>query len=340
MARVFLTGGSGFIATHILDILITRGYSVVTTVRTTDKADKIRSSYPNVGKDRLDFAIVEDVAQDGAFDKAVVADPPFEAVIHTASPFSFNISDIQRDLLDPAINGTTGILKSIVAHAPSVKQVVITSSFAAIVNPFKGFWPEHTYSEKDWNPITSTQALESAPNGYRAGKTYAEREAWSFLEEEKPRFTITTLCPPMVFGPVVHHLSSLGKLNTSNEVVRDIIQGRCREKIAPNGTYTWIDVRDLALCHILALEIPDAANKRFFVTAGYFSNRELVNIIRKNYIEYSEQLPCEETEGGDYPEGGLYKIDASKVVETLGIEWRSLEQSIVDTVKSLQGIEA
>ncbi len=36
-----------------------------------------------------------------AFDKAVISDPPFEAVIHTASPFHFNITDTKKDLLDP-----------------------------------------------------------------------------------------------------------------------------------------------------------------------------------------------------------------------------------------------
>jgi hypothetical protein len=60
----------------------------VTTVRSQEKADKIKQAYPDLGKDRLDFAIVEDIAQEGAFDKAVISDPPFESVIHTASPVS------------------------------------------------------------------------------------------------------------------------------------------------------------------------------------------------------------------------------------------------------------
>ena len=81
-----LTGGSGFIAAHVLDLLLERGHSVVTTVRSQEKADKIKAAHPNVSKDKLDFAIVEDIAQEGAFEKAVVSDPPFEAVIHTASP--------------------------------------------------------------------------------------------------------------------------------------------------------------------------------------------------------------------------------------------------------------
>jgi len=133
MTRVLLTGGSGFIAAHVLDILLQHGHSVVTTVRSQDKADKIRQAHSNYGADKLDFAIVEDIAQQGAFDKAIVSDPPFEAVIHTASPFHFNVTDVQTQMLDPAIMGTKGILQSIQKSAPSVKRVVITSSFASIV---------------------------------------------------------------------------------------------------------------------------------------------------------------------------------------------------------------
>lgn len=96
MTRVLLTGGSGFIAAHVLDILLEHGHSVVTTVRSQEKANKIKEAHPNVSEKQLSFAIVEDIAQEGAFDKAVVSDPPFEAVIHTASPFHFNVTDVQK----------------------------------------------------------------------------------------------------------------------------------------------------------------------------------------------------------------------------------------------------
>jgi nucleoside-diphosphate-sugar epimerase len=59
-----------------------------------------------------------------------------------------------------------------------VKRVVITSSFAAIINPLKTTWPEHTYSEEDWDPLTHDQAFENPVNAYRASKTFAERAAW------------------------------------------------------------------------------------------------------------------------------------------------------------------
>ena len=124
MSRVLLTGGSGFIAAHVLDVLLERGHSVVTTVRSSQKGEKILEAHPKIPKDRLDFVIVEDIAQQGAFDAAVKSQPPFEVVVHTASPFHFNVTDTKKDLLDPAIIGTTGILKSVKEHAPTVKRIV------------------------------------------------------------------------------------------------------------------------------------------------------------------------------------------------------------------------
>ncbi|GAB7350522.1 hypothetical protein MBLNU459_g1112t1 [Dothideomycetes sp. NU459] len=338
MTRVLLTGGSGFIAAHVLDILLEHGHSVVTTVRSQEKANKIKEAHPEAGK-QLSFAIVEDIAQEGAFDEAVKSDPPFEAVIHTASPFHFNVTDVQKELLDPALIGTTGILKSIKKSAPSVKRVVITSSFASIVDGAKGARPGHTYSEADWNPITHEDALKNPANGYRASKTFAEKAAWEFLEKEKPNFTVSTMCPPLVLGPIVHYLNSLDSLNTSNQRIRDIYQGKASEEIPETGTYLWVDVRDLALCHVKAMELEAAVNKRFFITAGYFSNKEIAQIIKKDFPE-TKGLPSESTPGGDYPKDGVYKYDNSRVIEVLGIKFKSLEESIKDTVKSFQSVGA
>ena len=97
---------------------------MVTTVRSAEKGQKLLDNHPKVSKDKLNFVIVGDIAGRGAFDKAVESSPPFEAIIHTASPFRFNVTDIKKDLLDPAIIGTTGILESAKKHAPTVKRVV------------------------------------------------------------------------------------------------------------------------------------------------------------------------------------------------------------------------
>ena len=257
-------------------------------------------------------------------------------MIHTSSPFHFNVTDTKKDLLDPAIIGTTGILQAIKKSAPTVKRVVITSSFASIIDGSKGNRPGHTYTENDWNPIAEDEAVQNASNGYRASKTFAEKAAWYFLEKEKPAFTISTLCPPLVLGPIVPNLQSLDSLNTSNQRILNIITGKAKTELPPTGTFIWVDVRDLALAHVKAAESDQAANKRFFVTAGKFSNEEIADIIREDFPQLKDQLPEKGVKGGGYPEDGLYDYDNSRTKNVLGIKFTALKESIVDTVKSLQ----
>lgn len=163
------------------------------------------------------------------------------------------------------------------------------------------------------------------------------------MEKEKPNFTLSTINPPMVFGPIVHYLNSLHALNTSNERFRNFIQGQFKDasELPPSGIPIWVDVRDVAQAHVEAMERAEAANKRFFVVAGYYSNKEIVAVIRKNFPEYQAQLPSEDAKGGDYPPApGLFKINNARAKDLLGLTFRSLDECVVDTVKSLKVLGA
>lgn len=146
------------------------------------------------------------------------------------------------------------------------------------------------------------------------------------------------MCPPLVLGPIVHYLNSLDSLNTSNQRVRDMLQGKAKEEIPDTGTFIFTDVRDLADAHVKAMEKEEAGGKRFFITAGYFSNREIASIIRKNFPKYADVNP-ESAKGGGPPEK-IFKIDNSRSTSVLGLKYRPVEESIVDLVKSLQAVGA
>ncbi|KAJ2966592.1 hypothetical protein NUW58_g10630 [Xylaria curta] len=164
--RVLLTGGSGFIASHILDALLEDGrFQVVVTARSDEKGKKLVDS---VKPHNISYVVVEDIAKEDAFDQVFKSQPPFRYVIHTASPYHLDVQDPVKDFLAPAVNGTTGLLKSIKAHGPTVKRVVITSSSAAILNPDKH---EPVYNENFWAPVTEEDAIrDPAKNAYRASK--------------------------------------------------------------------------------------------------------------------------------------------------------------------------
>ena len=229
---ILLTGASGFLAAHVLNSLLRHGYSVRGTVRNEGSASKVRKTHSHLlnGDDsRLSFAIVQDIVKPGAFDEAVKG---VDGVIHTASPFQLQVEDNERDLLEPALKGTTEILKAVQKNAPQVKRVVITSSFASIVDLSQGNRPGYTYSEKDWNPVTYEQA-KTADGGtaYCASKTFAEKAAWDFVKTEKPNFDLAAICPPMVYGPLEND-ASLAHLNTSSADIYRFMNGS-QEEVGP-----------------------------------------------------------------------------------------------------------
>ena len=66
------------------------------------------------------------------------------------------------------------------AKEPSVKKIVITSSFAALnqlgTDPYAN--PPMVYDESVWNPVTWEEALKGPPRmAYQASKKYAELAA-------------------------------------------------------------------------------------------------------------------------------------------------------------------
>ncbi|KAI5458037.1 hypothetical protein BGZ63DRAFT_56189 [Mariannaea sp. PMI_226] len=324
---------------HILEQLLEKDYSVITTVRSEDKAQKIREAHKDkVDAGKLEFAFVPDIAKEGAFDE-VAKTPGIEVVVHTASPFRLNITDPQKDLIDPAVIGTTGILKALHASAPSVKRVVITSSFAAIMNEPRLTDPTLTLSEASWNPVTIEDITRSAHIAYRVSKTFAERAAWDFVAANKTSFDLVTINPPLVLGPVVHHLATLSSINTSNERVVSLLRGGWKEGIPPTlPVALWVDVRDAARAHVRAIEEPSAGGKRLLATAGFFKNRTIAEIVRANFPEFADKVPGPEVPGGDLPPlDEIFKLDNEATNKVLGIEWTSLETSVKDLVVSLKG---
>lgn len=140
-----------------------------------------------------------------------------------------------------------------------------------------------------------------------------------------------------MLGPIVHYLNSLDALNTSNQRVSDMVQGKAKDKLPPTGVFIWVDVRDVALAHVRAIEVPEAGGQRFFVTAGHYSNKAIADAIRETHPELESQLPKDAS--SDMP-ADIYEIDNSKSINVLGLKYRPLKQSVADTVKSLLAVGA
>lgn len=320
---VLVTGASGFVAAHVLNEFLGHGYRVVGTVRSQASADKVRKTHAKYG-DKLSFAIVEDVAVSGAHDEAVKG---VDGVIHTASPFQMQVDDNEKELLKPAMEGTRSVLTSIAKHNSDVKRVVITSSFSSIVNLEKGAWSEHTYNEADWNPVTyETAKSADGATAYCASKTFAEKLAFDFVKDQKPSFDISTICPPMVYGPSDHN-PDLTKLNTSSADIYRLMDGSTKE-VPDTSFFAEVDVRDVAKAHRLAYESEKAAGERYFTTAGGYTYQDICDILRQ-IPEIKDKVPEGKPGSGKDVLEGVYKVDNSKA-QKLGISFIPLEKTIKD----------
>ncbi|KAJ5384891.1 NAD-dependent epimerase/dehydratase [Penicillium concentricum] len=337
---ILVTGSSGFIATHIVEDFLRAGYHVRGTVRSSATAELVRQSFSQFTP-RLSFVIVEDMGKPGAFDEAVQG---VQGVIHTATPFQiFNVADNERDLLRPAIDGTINLLNSVLNHAPEVKRVVVTSSFAAMVDITKGSWPGHVYSEADWNTTPyEVAAAKGAPAGlaYTTAKALAERAAWDFMKSNKPNFDLATIMPPMVYGPNINATASLAKLNTSSSDIYRLIssQTKSSDEVPQNMFWSFVDVRDVSKAHLRAYEVPEAGGERFFVCTGNFTYQQFVDALRERIPEIQDRVPIGKPGTGAVP-SSVYTIDNTKSQEVLGIQYHALEDTVVDAARSLLELE-
>ncbi len=269
---VVVTGGSGFLASHILKLLIKSGrYRIRATVRNAQdtKNAKIMDEIREAARLELEaerragqMPTVELVSADlehstdSDWDRAVSG---ARFVIHTASPITMDrVRDEEKYFVEPAKKGVLGVLKA--AHRQGVERFILTSSMAAIVyGQSKERDSDHVFTENDWT-------IESNTRGYIKSKAVAERAAWeywrSLSESQRNQFQLTAINPSYIQGPLIHSKSS-----ASNDLLFRTLTGNL--PLVPNAGLNVVDVRDVALAHVAALDAPAARvnGERFLLNA-------------------------------------------------------------------------
>ena len=292
----------------------------------------------------MDFGIVEDMTMPGAFDEVVKSLPPFTAIIHQASPFMLRNTTNNTEILDPAINGTTELLRAVKNHAPEVKRVVYTSSCAAVIdfNAPVATNPRKVYMEEDWNPVKYSEALKGdIGTAYRASKKFAELAALDFVRKETPNFDLVTLNPPMVYGPYTHpsSVATINDLGESNfRLWKAHFTSTKEADLPPNGMHMYIDVRDLAIAHRLAITNPEAGGERIIVSARAISSQDIADIWRRGFPALRDRVPIGKPGTSSLDENAYY-VENAKARKILGLEFRSDEESFGDLGRQLLEIE-
>ncbi len=276
---LLVTGAAGYLASWVVQQLLADGYTVHGTVRSLDDGDKVQhlrklqQQYP----ERLQL-FEADLLKPRSFDAAM---HDCSVVIHTASPYFLDKpKDIQRQLVQPALDGTLNVLSS-VERTPGVTRVVLTSSIVALYNDTRDLSQvaEHLVREADVNTNT-----DERHNSYAYSRTVAEQAAWT-QQRKQQRWSLITLHPGAIFGPS----QSTRADGTSVGMMVQYLNGSFRTGV-PRLTLGLVDVRDVAQAHVKAAVLPQACG-RYIVVGQSIQQLEMAKMMRVKEAGLPDKLP-------------------------------------------------
>jgi nucleoside-diphosphate-sugar epimerase len=328
--RVLVTGATGFVAGHCVRELLDNGYAVRATVRNPSATEKF-AHLRELGGD-LEF-VAADLNSDDGWAAAVDG---CAYVMHVASPFPSEMPDDENELIRPAVDGTLRVLRAAAASG-TVRRVVLTSSIAAIVAGHDRA-DQTVRTEADWSDVDNAPA-------YQKSKTLAEKAAWDYVAtlSGEQRFELVVVNPGMVLGPLQH--ASAG---TSVEILRRLLAREVPG--SPRIGFAAVDVRDLAVAHRLAMQVPEAAGNRYICAGPDMWLQEMAQVMAREFNGRGFRVPTgripywlvwvlarfdKTVRNALYFVGRRETVSADKVRHDLGWTMRPVRDTVVDTANSL-----
>ena len=246
MEKVLVTGATGFIGLHCIQQLLNQGYQVNGSLRSMDRKSEVIESLENNSTSVEHLSLFElDLMSDDGWDAAMEG---CDYVLHVASPFVLSNESLDF-FVKPAVEGATRALKF--AQKNNVKKVVLTSSFAAVGDTFDG---TVSFDESHWSDTTNDRMSH-----YSISKTLAEKAAWDYVKDNDVDFKLSVINPTAVIGP------SLSKdIGVSNSLILRLLNGSMPALAKIHIGY--VDVRDVAKAHILAMTNSASDGERFIVS--------------------------------------------------------------------------
>ncbi|GAA5880689.1 hypothetical protein JCM16303_004313 [Sporobolomyces ruberrimus] len=329
---VLVTGANGFVASHVIEQLLLHGYRVRGTVRAPEKLDTLKRRWDDKFPDQFEYAVVEDICVDHAFDEAMKG---CDGVAHVASNVSNSPNSFDEVIRD-AVEGTLNALRG-AAATPTVKRVVLTSSFIAVGFPGGEEKRGRKLGHEDFN-VEVVEIAKSLPDdspmkvdlNYFSSKVQAEMAAWKFVQENEPSFTLNTICSSWCLGEI---FDPSRQTTSTPGMTRAIFLAKPGDPLPPVKSIEYVPVRDTALLHVGALILPGVANKRLISSAYADDWTRALSIFRKRF---PNREFCGDPAQADFPSTeSSYDVQESlEVSKSMGKEngWDPLEEALVQTV--------
>jgi dihydroflavonol-4-reductase len=244
MGRTLITGGSGFIGSHLVRALAERGDELTLLLRRSSDASHLEGvEFERATGDVTDRRAVRR-AMEGA-----------ERVFHTAGRTSLRDED-RETVFRTNVRGTRTVLEE--ALAANVKRAVLTSSVAAI-GPAR---PRRTVDEG------AQFTIGGLGIAYVNSKHEAEVEALRLAARGLPLVTVN---PTFVLGPDDPN-------GTSMSLVRRFLLGRIPAYV--DGALNIVDVRDVATGHLLADQVGEVGERYILGGRNFTLDRLFADLSR------------------------------------------------------------
>lgn len=326
---VLVTGGTGFIAQHCILALLDRGYRVRTTVRSLTREREVRNQLEvgGIAADAPLSFVSADLTDDSGWREAVAG---CVYVLHGASPTPSGDQGSEDDWIKPAVEGNLRVLRA--ARDAGVRRVVLTSAFGAIGVGHRRDY-RRPFDETDWSDLTG----DVAP--YQRSKTLSERAAWDFIQREGGGLELSAVNPVAVLGPVLG-----ADFSHSIRLIKHLLDG---QPGCLNINSGFVDVRDVADLHLLAMTEPAASGERFLATAGESMWMvDVAKVLRERLGAAADKVSSHvwpDSEVRKHPAmkafAPLLDIDmnasSAKAIQLLGWRPRSSDEAIVASAESL-----
>jgi nucleoside-diphosphate-sugar epimerase len=337
---VLVTGATGYVAGWIVKRLLDEGITVHAAVRNPENTSKVQHLTKAAENSKGEIKLFKaDLLTKDAYFEAMQG---CELVYHTASPFTLDVKDPQKDLVDPAVLGTKNVLES-ANKTPTVKRIVVTSSCAAIYTDAIecSSTPGGMLTEEIWNEMAS---LDYQP--YSLSKTLAEKKAWE-MQKNQNQWDLVTINPSLVMGPP---LNPKAVTSESFVILKQMVDGTMKMG-APRMGIGMVDVRDVADAHYQAGFKPEAAGR--YITSAHNSDFfEMASVLRP---KYGSRFPLPKKAlpkwlvmlVGPMMNKALtkrmiknnvnieWKADNSKIKAELGIQFKPMKETMEDSIHAM-----
>ena len=211
---------------------------------------------------------------------------------------------------------------------------MLTSSVAAIFDTLE---EKTDYDETDWSDPENPSISH-----YAKSKTLAEKAAWDFVDNEDNPFELAVINPAHVIGP-----SLSGDLGESNKAIAMVTTGKM--PVAVPLQFGYVDVRDVAAAHLLAMQNSNSNGERFALVEKDLWYKDVAKVLRDNGFDkaptfnvpvwlakilanFSKELKV------TLPYLGRVRSvkNTSKAKDILGWNPRPAEESIIDIAEQIK----